>query len=447
MSSSMSLAGLLLVCAAVATFVDVVSSHSEAFATTSAGFGLRLRGAGPQAEDVTIARGFSSRGSARFSSQESSSFSSSTMWLSMAAALAGATLSARHRFLTQSRALSPEAEERKRRFRLLEASRKPRRSFTRHVKTYGGNGPPRAPRWLPGWQPDPNDEKQKNLSPLPKPRYGPACPPWMTYERWQTFGANVKCRSIRWWKRSFDSNGNRRINPKETYTIAKAIDIIFDMYNDSPSEMDPTLECMMRMALDPKYPDQQIRLNISLPHGTGQAKRVAVFCPPDEEEEVLKMGAYKAGKTLQDELEQEEFDFDVLIAKPAMMPALAKLGKILGPRRLMPSPKSGTVVQDLQAGIQNWLGGGAIELRNNSCMMVGCACGKISMGKQKCIENFRAVLKGLADKAPPGAVDKKVFWKVIYLGSTQTPSMRIAESEWPNHSKGGGAGGGGIVKK
>eukprot|EP00409_Alexandrium_fundyense_P005300 CAMPEP_0185904198 /NCGR_PEP_ID=MMETSP0196C-20130402/3526_1 /TAXON_ID=2932 /ORGANISM="Alexandrium fundyense, Strain CCMP1719" /LENGTH=159 /DNA_ID=CAMNT_0028623463 /DNA_START=122 /DNA_END=597 /DNA_ORIENTATION=- len=141
----------------------------------------------------------------------------------------------------------------------------------------------------------------------------------------------------------------------------------------------PALECMMVMNLDQKFPDQQVRCAVNLPHGTGKKVRVAVFCPMEEEEEVMALGAYKCGQKLAEDIEKEIIDFDVLLAKPQMMPRLAKLGKILGPRRLMPSPKSGTVLQDYAKGIKEF-SGGVIELRTSKKSLINTVFGKASFG-------------------------------------------------------------------
>lgn len=154
---------------------------------------------------------------------------------------------------------------------------------------------------------------------------------------------------------------------KRPYSIAQALDQIYAGYGDN-GQAEDTLQVKMQMGLDHKYPDQQIRFQVELPNGSGSERRVAVFCPPEEEQEMLDLGAKLAGKTLQDALLEETFDFDVLITKPQSMPAIAKLGKVLGPKRLMPSPKSGTVVTDMEAAIAKWKHGGTTEIRNNPDM-------------------------------------------------------------------------------
>eukprot|EP00930_Biecheleria_cincta_P056084 TRINITY_DN42268_c0_g1_i1.p1 TRINITY_DN42268_c0_g1~~TRINITY_DN42268_c0_g1_i1.p1 ORF type:complete len:441 (-),score=91.47 TRINITY_DN42268_c0_g1_i1:64-1320(-) len=261
------------------------------------------------------------------------------------------------------------------------------------------------------------------------------CPEWLTVEKWQALPRNLKTRSQGFFKMMFKPDGTPRRTKRTRYTIPEAVDEIYDMFEAGMSARSPpwSIEVMMHMNLDAKYPDQQIRMGLNLPHGVGKEKRVAVFCKPDEEQEVLELGAAIAGQTLITAIEKEQFDFDVLIAKPMSMPALAKLGKILGPRRLMPSPKSGTVVQDYKAGIDNFKSGGAIEVRNNEHMLVACSVGSMALGKEKIVDNIRGLLKEMADKAPEGAKNKEIMWRRIKLCGTRSPSVQLYYTEFPDH--------------
>merc|ERR1740138_851155 len=143
----------------------------------------------------------------------------------------------------------------------------------------------------------------------------------------------------------------------------------------------------------------------------------------------MALGAHKCGKLLAEEIAEETVDFDVLLTKPAMMPRLAKLGKILGPRKLMPSPKSGTVVTDYKKAIDAFKKGGTVELRNDRDMAVNCIAGKGSFGKQKIVENVRSLLEQMVEKAPEGATSD--YWKVIRMKSSMSPICKIATSEFP----------------
>lgn len=288
---------------------------------------------------------------------------------------------------------------------------------------FGGEGPPKTPYWL-------TKDNQAGV----KSVGGVAQPAWMNLQKWQSFTAKNKCRSMRWWVQAHDEAGLPAWDPKKSYTVEEAVDMIVSMNERAPCKFDASLEAHMQMNLDQRYPDQQIRTAISLPHGTGKMIRVAVFCTDEESDEVKEAGAYKYGSELAKEISEEKIDFDVLLAKPQMMPRLAKLGKILGPKRLMPSPKSGTVVQDYAAAVKEFQGG-KMELRMDRNSLVQSAVGRMSFGRQKLVENFKGLLQGMADNAPPGA--KPVFWKKegVFMGATMSPSIRIKDSEFPKVSK------------
>lgn len=260
-------------------------------------------------------------------------------------------------------------------------------------------------------------------------------PTWLTLEKWQSLPNTLKTRTKGYFRMRFKPDGTPRMHANTRFTIPQAVDEIFDMYDAGMKEgAKPwSIEVMMHMNLDAKYPDQQIRMGVTLPNGVGKEQRVAVFCKPDEEEEVLGMGAAIAGQTLLNAIQSEQFDFDILIAKPMSMPALAKLGKVLGPRRMMPSPKSGTVIQDFKLGIDTFKSGGAIEVRNNVKMQVCCGVGSMSMGKEKIVANIRGLLQEMADKAPEGAKNKEIMWRAIKLCGTQSPSLQLKYQEFPDH--------------
>lgn len=289
----------------------------------------------------------------------------------------------------------------------------------RYTSVYGDTNPPKQPEWLL--------TRRDNATRAPLEFQ---VPDWLTVEKWRSFSVTNRRRSVGWYLMNFNPDGTRAVDNKGPgLTISEAIDTIYAMKERSANPDDLTLEVAMSMNLDPKYPDQQIRTSISLPHGTGKTVKVAVFCPEEDEAEVRALGAHSCGLELALAIEQEKIDFDILLAKPQMMPRLAKLGKILGPRRLMPSPKSGTVVQDYAEAIKAFKSGSTIELRLNAESNVFGVAGKLSMGREKLIDNVRSLLQSLADKRPAGA--KKEFWKAVYIGSTNTPSVKLAQSDLP----------------
>jgi len=291
------------------------------------------------------------------------------------------------------------------------------RGVRRFKWKYGGEGAPKTPEWITKTRE--KGEKSAGEREIPQ---------WLTLQKWESMTAPNRSRSVRWWTQAFDENGNAAFDKKESYTIADAVDKIVSMEERAPLRFDPTMEVMMVMNLNQKFPDQQIRQAIKLPHGTGKKVRVAVFCNVDEEEEVMSLGAYKCGKKLADEIAQEIIDFDVLLAKPQAMPRLAKLGKILGPRRLMPSPKSGTVLQDYAKGIKDF-SSGVIELRTSKKSLINTVFGKVSFGREKLVENLTELLKQMADNAPGGA--KPEFWMQVSISSTMSPAVKILNSELP----------------
>ncbi|CAE7250632.1 rplA [Symbiodinium sp. CCMP2456] len=380
-----------------------------------------------------------SRSIAKFPVQENSLDSSSTC-VCLVAAFVGAALLARRFSLSRPRgvrAFWSGSQHLSRSATCLHARKRKRHAF------WYNEDLSKAPRWLPGWKEeklkqtdDDDDEEEQKEDAFPEGRTPTeSLPKFMTYEFWKKMPGGLRCRSPRYWKMYFNEDGTApKYDRFKYHSLAEAIDIIFSFYESAPNDAhDSSLEIAMFMALDAKYPDQQIRMKVKLPNGAGKQKRVAVFCPPAEEEEALESGATIAGKTLQDELVAEEFNFDVLIAKPAMMPALAKLGKILGPRKLMPSPKSGTLVTDIKTGIEAWASGGTVELRNNDNMFIGCPFAKISQGKEKCLENLRGLLQQLADNAPPGAKKREEYFARMFVKGDDSPSVRIDPKEFPDH--------------
>jgi len=287
--------------------------------------------------------------------------------------------------------------------------------ISRHKLYYGDDGPPKPQKWA---------TKGREFV-----ASGMKIPAWLNTEKIAGLKAADRARTKRWYLSYFDANGNVRFPKDAMFKLEEAADALVQMQATAPLKFDPTVEVKMMMNLNPQFPDQQIRFTVELPHGTGKDVKVAVFCDPEEEEEVMALGAHKCGKLLAEEIAEETIDFDVLLTKPAMMPRLAKLGKILGPRKLMPSPKSGTVVTDYKKAIEAFKKGGTVELRNDRDMAVNCIAGKVSFGKQKIVENVRSLLEQMVEKAPEGATSD--YWKVIRMKSSMSPICKIATSEFP----------------
>lgn len=256
-------------------------------------------------------------------------------------------------------------------------------------------------------------------------------PEWITVQRWNKLAPWLKCRSLGYIQQVYHENGLRAYHFKYKYTIEMAIQTLIGMNKRVPQKCDAVFSIFIGFWLNPSLPDEQLRVQCELPHGTGKKIKIAVYCPDDEEEEVMNMGAAICGKTLADQLAEGKISFDVMLAKAQMMPRLAKLGRLLGPKKLMPSPKSGTVVKDYKAAIDEYSKGNKIEIRtaprSANC---NCVIGKISMGEEKLIENFRAVLQQIADGRPKGANPKK-FWRRVKVCASSTPALKIKPVDFP----------------
>ena len=208
-------------------------------------------------------------------------------------------------------------------------------------------------------------------------------------------------------------------DPQEAMELATKI---------AKAKFDETVELHARLGVDSRHADQQVRGAIVLPHGTGKTAKVLVFAKGPKADEALAAGADYVGEMdLCTKIQQENwFDFDVVVATPDMMGVVGRLGKVLGPKGLMPSPKAGTVTMDVAKAV-NEIKAGKIEYRVDKNNIVHCPIGKASFGKEKLSDNFNALM-GAIIKAKP-ATAKGQYLKSVVVTTTMGPSIKINASK------------------
>lgn len=206
----------------------------------------------------------------------------------------------------------------------------------------------------------------------------------------------------------------------QLYTIDHAIEIL---KNTATAKFIESAEVHFCLNLNPKYADQQLRSTVILPHGTGRIIRVVAIVAPESGLVATEIGAERIGsEDLIEEINQGYTNFDVLIAEPEMMPKIAKLGRILGPKGLMPSPKAGTVTKDIKSAIQEFKRG-KLEYRVDKTGIVHINFGKVNFTINQLQENLLTVYKSILQNKPSGAKGK--YLKRFYICSTMGPSIEI----------------------
>jgi len=207
---------------------------------------------------------------------------------------------------------------------------------------------------------------------------------------------------------------------KAHYTIDDAVKILKER---SKVKFDETVEVSINLGVDPRHADQMVRGVIGLPNGTGKTVRVAVFARGDNAEKAKAAGAELVGaEDLMETIQKGEMNFDRCIATPDMMAVVGRLGKVLGPRGLMPNPKLGTVTQDVEAAVKA-AKGGQVEYRVEKTGIIHCGVGKISFDEKAIAENVRALV-GAVVKAKPAGV-KGTYFKSMAMTSTMGPGLKI----------------------
>lgn len=207
----------------------------------------------------------------------------------------------------------------------------------------------------------------------------------------------------------------------KVYSIEEAVGILKSMPH---AKYDETLEASCQVNIDPKATEQTVRGSVVLPHGTGRQVKVIVFCEPEKEADAKEAGAdFIGSQELADKITKEGwFEFDCCISTPSMMKVVSKLGKVLGPRGLMPSPKTGTVTDNISYAIKE-AKRGKIDFRMDKASCIHVGLGKISFSKEQLSENVHAFMDAL-NNARPASI-KGEFIKSIYLSTTISPSVRL----------------------
>lgn len=213
----------------------------------------------------------------------------------------------------------------------------------------------------------------------------------------------------------------RKLEKGKLYPLEEAVKLVKET---STSKFDGTVEIAVRLNLDTKKNDQQLRGAIVLPHGTGKAKKVLVLAKGDAAKAATDAGADFVGDVdMITKIEKENwFEFDVIIATPEMMPLLGKLGKVLGPKGLMPNPKTGTVTMDTKKAVED-VKKGRVEYRTDSYANVHALVGKVSFDDEKLVDNVKAFMDVIIKSKPQAA--KGVYLKNVTLASTMGPGVKV----------------------
>ena len=216
------------------------------------------------------------------------------------------------------------------------------------------------------------------------------------------------------------ANAYEAIDPVAAYPLTDAVKMLKER---AQTKFDETIEIALNLGVDPRHADQMVRGVVQLPHGTGKTLRVAAFARGAKADEAKEAGADLVGaEDLAERVQNGDIDFDRCVATPDMMPVVGKLGKVLGPRGLMPNPKLGTVTQDIAAAIIA-VKGGQVQFRVEKAGIVHAGVGKASFSEAQLIENVRAFVGAINQAKPSGA--KGTFLKKMALSSTMGPGIKV----------------------
>lgn len=221
-----------------------------------------------------------------------------------------------------------------------------------------------------------------------------------------------------------------KIDRTKKYNLQEGIETIL---STAFAKFDESVDVAIRLGVDPRHADQMVRGTCILPHGTGKSVRVLVFAKGEKEKEALDAGAdHVGGDELAKQIQDGWLDFDKAVATPDMMGVVGKLGKILGPRGMMPNPKVGTVTFDIAKAVSE-LKGGKVEFRVEKAGIVHCPVGRVSFGSEKLSENIKALLESIIRLKP--SASKGVYLKGMSLSTTMGPGLSLDAQELRNLAK------------
>src|SRR5690349_25028550 len=213
---------------------------------------------------------------------------------------------------------------------------------------------------------------------------------------------------------------NAKVDSNKTYSLKDASSLVKEV---NTTKFDASVDLHIRLGVDPKKADQAIRGTVRLPHGTGKTKKVLVLCTPDKEAEAKAAGADFVGlDEFVTKIEGGWVGVDVIVATPSVMPKIGKLGKILGPRNLMPNPKTGTVTNDVAAAV-NEVKGGKIAFKIDKAGIIHASIGRVSFTPEKIAENSQELLNAIIKAKPSSA--KGIYLKGLTMASTMSPGISV----------------------
>jgi large subunit ribosomal protein L1 len=215
-----------------------------------------------------------------------------------------------------------------------------------------------------------------------------------------------------------------KVDPQKKYTLVDALSLVVD---NAYAKFDESVDVALRLGVDPRHADQMVRGSVVLPHGTGKTTRVLVFAKGEKEKEANDAGAdFVGAEDLAEKIQGGWLEFDKVIATPDLMGIVGRLGKVLGPRGLMPNPKLGTVTFDVGKAVAD-MKAGRVDFRVDKVGIVHCSVGKVSFGREKIMDNLKSLLEIIMKLKPSSS--KGTYVKGVAVSSTMGPGVRIDPSE------------------